>query len=191
MLQACYLLQMLPVTDVSPCYRCVPLLQMCHPVTDVFPCYRCVTCHKCVTCYRYVPLLQMCFPVTDVLFSTVHKAKGLEFSTVKITDDFVDLYNTLRNRFSRYPSCRLSPWYNRTGWLGIKHQLTYLLTYLLLPASQPCPEFSFGVTPGQLGPGSWRTSCMIKNRTGVYGAGIGKMGNWDKWERKGFDVTSA
>ena len=126
MLQACYLLQMLPVTDVSPCYRCVPLLQMWHPVTDVFPCYRCVTCHKCVTCYRYVPLLQMCFPVTDVLFSTVHKAKGLEFSTVKITDDFVDLYNTLRNRFSRYPSCRLSPWYNRTGCLGIKHQLTYL-----------------------------------------------------------------
>ena len=20
-----------------------------------------------------------------------------------------------------------SPWYNRTGWLGVKHQLTYLL----------------------------------------------------------------
>ena len=26
----------------------------------------------------------------------------------------------------------LSPWYNRTGWLGVKHQLTYLLTYLLV-----------------------------------------------------------
>ena len=23
----------------------------------------------------------------------------------------------------------VSPWYNRTGWLGVKHQLTYLLTY--------------------------------------------------------------
>ena len=23
---------------------------------------------------------------------------------------------------------QLSPWYNRTGWLGVKHQLTYLLT---------------------------------------------------------------
>ena len=21
----------------------------------------------------------------------------------------------------------VSPWYNRTGWLGVKHQLTYLL----------------------------------------------------------------
>ena len=26
----------------------------------------------------------------------------------------------------------LSPWYNRTGWRGVKHQLTYLLTYLLI-----------------------------------------------------------
>ena len=25
-------------------------------------------------------------------------------------------------------SLRGSPWYNRTGWLGVKHQLTYLLT---------------------------------------------------------------
>ena len=23
-----------------------------------------------------------------------------------------------------------SPWYNHTGWLGVKHQITYLLTYL-------------------------------------------------------------
>ena len=23
-----------------------------------------------------------------------------------------------------------SPWYNRTGWLGIKHQFTYLLPHL-------------------------------------------------------------
>jgi len=28
----------------------------------------------------------------------------------------------------------LSPWYNRTGWLGVKHQLTYLPT-LALPAA--------------------------------------------------------
>ena len=26
-----------------------------------------------------------------------------------------------------------SPWYNRTGWLGVKHQLTYLSVYLLAP----------------------------------------------------------
>ena len=126
-LETCY-----SVTEMSPCYRCVSLLHMLpcyrhvtccrcyllhmyHPVTDVFPCYRYVTCYRYVPLlhmspsYRCVPLLQMCSPVTDVLFSTVHKAKGLEFSTVKITDDFVDLYNTLRNRFSRYPSCRLSP----------------------------------------------------------------------------------
>lgn len=25
---------------------------------------------------------------TDMIFSTVHKAKGLEFNTVKLTDDF-------------------------------------------------------------------------------------------------------
>ena len=29
--------------------------------------------------------------------------------------------------------CLSSPWYNRTGWLGVKHQLTYLLT-ICLPA---------------------------------------------------------
>ena len=23
----------------------------------------------------------------------------------------------------------VSPWYNRTGWLGVKHQVTYLITY--------------------------------------------------------------
>ena len=28
-------------------------------------------------------------------------------------------------------SCPTSPWYNRTGWLGIKHQVTYL------PVPQP------------------------------------------------------
>ena len=27
---------------------------------------------------------------------------------------------------------RYSPWYNRTGWLGVKHQLTYLLTVPVL-----------------------------------------------------------
>ena len=26
--------------------------------------------------------------------------------------------------------CSGSPWYNHTGWLGVKHQLTYLLTVL-------------------------------------------------------------
>ena len=25
----------------------------------------------------------------------------------------------------------IPPWYNRTGWLGVKHQLTYLLTYVI------------------------------------------------------------
>ena len=28
----------------------------------------------------------------------------------------------------------VSRWYNGTGWLGVKHQLTYLLTYLLTPS---------------------------------------------------------
>ena len=26
----------------------------------------------------------------------------------------------------------VSPWYNRTGWLGVKHQFTYSLTYFVL-----------------------------------------------------------
>ena len=30
--------------------------------------------------------------------------------------------------FWKRGSSTVSPWYNRTGWLGIKHQLTYLLT---------------------------------------------------------------
>ena len=29
------------------------------------------------------------FSVTDYVFSTAHKAKGLEFSTVRVTDDFL------------------------------------------------------------------------------------------------------
>ena len=29
----------------------------------------------------------------------------------------------------------VSPWYNRTGWLGVKHQFTYLLTPLAILAS--------------------------------------------------------
>lgn len=33
----------------------------------------------------------------DVLLSTVHKAKGLEFSTVKVTDDFLDLQQFLES----------------------------------------------------------------------------------------------
>ena len=28
-------------------------------------------------------------------------------------------------------SDKTSPWYNCNGWLGVKHQVTYLLTYLL------------------------------------------------------------
>ena len=28
-----------------------------------------------------------------------------------------------------------SPWYSRTGWLGLKHQFTYLLTIIVLTAS--------------------------------------------------------
>ena len=31
------------------------------------------------------------------------------------------------------PPGYLSPWYNRTGWLGVKHQFTYLLTRLSYP----------------------------------------------------------
>lgn len=30
-----------------------------------------------------------------------------------------------------YPRLSLLPAYNRTGWLGVKNQLTYLITYLL------------------------------------------------------------
>ena len=29
------------------------------------------------------------FCISDYVFSTAHKAKGLEFSTVKVTDDFL------------------------------------------------------------------------------------------------------
>ena len=31
------------------------------------------------------------------------------------------------------PSIHPSPWYNRTGWLGVKHQLTYLLSNSIHP----------------------------------------------------------
>ena len=32
-----------------------------------------------------------------------------------------------------------SPWYNRTGWLGVKHQVTYLLTLAHLKPRFPAP----------------------------------------------------
>ena len=33
-----------------------------------------------------------------------------------------------KERFKLFsPTLSVSPWYNRTGWLGVKHQLTYLL----------------------------------------------------------------
>ena len=35
--------------------------------------------------------------------------------------------------------CPLSPWYNRTGWLDVKHQLTYLLTTTTPPPPPPLP----------------------------------------------------
>ena len=40
----------------------------------------------------------------------------------------------------------LSPWYNRTGWLGVKHQLTYLLLCLLVLLSSSVPKVTLKVT---------------------------------------------
>ena len=34
-------------------------------------------------------------------------------------------------QLSRLLSHQRPPWYNHTGWLGVKRQLTYLLTYLI------------------------------------------------------------
>ena len=36
----------------------------------------------------------------------------------------------------------LSPWYNRNGWLGIKHQVSYLLVIFLQKIPQSISEFS-------------------------------------------------
>jgi hypothetical protein len=44
----------------------------------------CVCVCVCVAC------VCVCACVADVVFSTCHKAKGLEFSTVKLTSDFLD-----------------------------------------------------------------------------------------------------
>lgn len=42
-----------------------------------------------VVSYMYTVKFDSCFFLfTDFLFSTAHKAKGLEFSTVKVTDDY-------------------------------------------------------------------------------------------------------
>ena len=40
-------------------------------------------------------------------------------------------------------SLSLSPWYNRTGWLGVKHQLTYLLTLSLSLYKRPLPGWQW------------------------------------------------
>ena len=39
--------------------------------------------------------------------------------------------SAMTQRRSAYCPLYSSPWYNRTGWLGVKHQLTYLLTFVL------------------------------------------------------------
>ena len=51
-----------------------------------------------------------------------------------------------------YNTCTLplaeSPWYNCTGWLGVKHQLTYLLTPCCFPLNEPFIEvYPFFKTP--------------------------------------------
>lgn len=43
------------------------------------------------------------FICTDVVLSTVHKAKGLEFSTVKVTDDFTDLHHHFLSKLLALP----------------------------------------------------------------------------------------
>ena len=39
-------------------------------------------------------IITVSFDFLDMLFTTAHKAKGLEFSTVRITDDFTALFPT-------------------------------------------------------------------------------------------------
>ena len=51
---------------------------------------------------------------------------------VYVVIDFVDL---TQERVYMYEKSYelwicLSPWYNRTGWLGVKHQLTYLREFV-------------------------------------------------------------
>ena len=40
-----------------------------------------------------------------------------------------------------------SPWYNRTGWLGVKHQLTYLLVFFTELFTQSIWHVSRSMTP--------------------------------------------
>ena len=54
----------------------------------------------------------------------------------------------------------VSPWYNRTGWLGVKHQLIYLLNHVLMkttkyPLSHRRPSWSLS-QPSSHSPLSWR-----------------------------------
>ena len=47
--------------------------------------------------------------------------------------EWVDMKFDPEVRHTFYPFM-LSPWHNCSGWLGIKHQVTYLLTYYFTAA---------------------------------------------------------
>ena len=73
-------------------------------------------------------------------------------SFVILTGTFVPL---LLRHWTLAFSVSFSPWYNRNGWLGVKHQVTYLLTVLFcsqwnnlkiistcLPENDKCSNFA-------------------------------------------------
>ena len=44
---------------------------------------------------RHLNLLGCSFYSADIVFSTAHKSKGLEFNTVKLTDDYLEYHDNL------------------------------------------------------------------------------------------------
>ena len=52
----------------------------------------------------YLVCLFFC-PDTDTVLSTAHKAKGLEFSTVRLTDDYMNQQGPVNNPFTAQGKC--------------------------------------------------------------------------------------
>ena len=60
----------------------------------------------------------------------MHNSEGVKHSDDKLCKFLVDLYAIVLkwNKKENLFVCFIfSPWYNRTGWPGVKHQVTFLL----------------------------------------------------------------
>ena len=160
------------VQRVFPCY---PLLVLCFSAMCIFTlsCPWCVSvqhvfwcCPLPMTClvqrvFPYYPLLMMC---SVQCVSPCYPLLVLCFSSACIL--------VLSLWCVQFSVSLHSPWYNHTGWLGVKYQLTYLRVSPCYPLLMPCFSSAFISTlsyPSSQRPVTWRAGSPKLLRTTLEG----------------------